>query len=156
VLSLSLSFSRSLSFPFSPLSILSPSSSEKPSLASVRLFLNSIILSRATSHQARSINSKHQMASENTNLLERLVILILQIVGFVGAILFGVFGILSWKASMKAVDQANSANLLAFLALCSQSSNDASTPYWSIGFTRSLPQTPVFRRQHLFPSYSAC
>lgn len=48
------------------------------------------------------------------------MILILQTVGFVTALMFGAFAILSWKMAEKATEQANMANMISFLSLCAQ------------------------------------
>jgi hypothetical protein len=66
------------------------------------------------------------MGKDIPGFIERLTNLILQVVGFIAAILFGTFSILAWQASLKALEQANSANLLAFLSLCADSRNNVS------------------------------
>jgi hypothetical protein len=55
---------------------------------------------------------------EGPNIGERIFTLIFQVVGFVVALLFGVFTILQWQIAEKALYQADKANLFAFLALC--------------------------------------
>jgi hypothetical protein len=66
------------------------------------------------------------MEHDIPDFVEGLTNLILQVVGFIAAILFGAFSILSWQASIKALEQANSANLIAFLSLCADDKNNVS------------------------------
>ncbi|KAF2500442.1 hypothetical protein BU16DRAFT_556910 [Lophium mytilinum] len=57
---------------------------------------------------------------------EKILIWILQIVGFLTALIFGTFSVLSWKIAQQATAEASSANLLSFIALCEQALTDNS------------------------------
>ena len=86
------------------------------------------------------------MTEEKAGVGDRILILILQIVGFVTALLFGVFSILSWKLSEKAIAEANTANIISFLSLCAQitSENNVSRDH------SKLPEHYLIFRYRLF------
>ena len=69
------------------------------------------------------------ISSEQRSIPETILIWFLQVLGAVAAIVFGVFGILSWsdanvakQQADRALDQANAANMPALVALCAQGS----------------------------------
>lgn len=57
--------------------------------------------------------------------LERVSTFLLQVVGFVAALTFGVVSTLAWQVSIKALAEAKSANLITFLSLCEQAGSMA-------------------------------
>lgn len=70
---------------------------------------------------------------EERSLPETLLTYFLQVLGAVTAIIFGVFGILSWsdgdiakRQAETALQQADTANFLALVALCAQASQGGS------------------------------
>jgi hypothetical protein len=88
------------------------------------------------------------MEHDVPGFVERLINLILQVVGFIAAILFGTFSILSWQASIKAAEEATSANLIAFLSLCSGEKRTVSTTV-PPSKTANLRTNRLFRQRAL-------
>lgn len=58
------------------------------------------------------------------NLPETILVWFLQILGAASAIIFGVYGVLSWQNSDTAKSQSDMANMLALIAVCAQGSED--------------------------------
>lgn len=58
--------------------------------------------------------------SNHRSLPEAILLWFLEVLGAVTAILFGVFGVMSWKAADEANSRSDTANLVALVALCAQ------------------------------------
>lgn len=90
---------------------------------------------------------------EERSLPETLLIYFLQVLGAVTAIIFGVFGVLSWsdakiakQQAETAVQQANTANMLALVALCAQGSQA-----WSVSIITFVGEESKFMADRSIP-----
>ncbi|KAK4498809.1 hypothetical protein PRZ48_009319 [Zasmidium cellare] len=61
---------------------------------------------------------------DNQPVVEILLNWFIQVTGLTAAIVFGVFSILSWTDSRSAKKQADTANLLAFVSICTQGNDN--------------------------------
>ena len=56
--------------------------------------------------------------NDHNSLPKKIILWLLQIFGIVAALVFGTFSVLAWQNSEKAAQQADVANLVAFLSFC--------------------------------------
>lgn len=83
-------------------------------------------LLQVPSLEFKIMTSRHNHRS----LPEAILLWFLEVLGAITAILFGIFGVMSWKAADEANSRSDTANLVALVALCAQleAGDDVSRP----------------------------